>query len=189
MTVVSTVPWWWALWLRFNWARGRVTRILRRLLRLRGRKGRRFLALASINFAHWSLLSRVPPGGPRRARRRLSRRYSCLIFQSNFNGTRDLYLEVFSVAVLWQMRMLWWGANGVPDMLPISRFQEYARHHDIEPAHYYCAYPEGTVKTIGAALEARERFEDFAHKARELDDATTFAAEYDKFLRRVELLL
>jgi hypothetical protein len=185
MTVVSTVPWWWALWLRFNWRRT----LLSRRLRIGSKKAKRLRALASIVFARWSLLDRMPPGRARRAGRRMPHRYSFLIFQSNFNGSRDLYLEVFAVAFLWKIRALWWGAYGVPDLLPLSRFLSYAADKDIEPAHYYCAYPEGTVKTIGAAMELRGHHEEFARKARALEGPEQFADEYRKFLARVKGLL
>jgi hypothetical protein len=186
MTVVSTTPRWWAWWLRFNWTRARLMRPLRP--RRRSRRSKRVLALASITFAHWSLLDRLPPGRPRRASRRFPRGLSYLVFQSNFNGTRDLYLETFSVVVRWKMRLLWAGCCGVPDLIPISRYQAFAKQQDIAPVYYYSAYPEETTKTIGAALELRERFEAFAPRVESLS-AERFAAEYDEFVTRVHTLL
>jgi hypothetical protein len=182
MTVISTVPWWWALWLHLFWA---LAGLGRRLRVGRRKKGQRLLSVASVVFAHWSLLERIPPGRPRRASRRFPHRWSYLVFISNFNGTRDLYLEVFSVAILWKMRALWRGGYGIPDPLPISRFQEYAREQDIPAAHYYCAYPDASTKIIGAALELRDRFQAFAPAAATLEPER-FEVEYGQFLREVQ---
>jgi hypothetical protein len=184
MTVISTVPRWWARWLHVYWW---LAALGRRLKRGRGgKKGQRLLSVASIVFAHWSLLERMPPGRDRPASRRLQWPY--LIFQSNFNGSRALYLEVFSVAVLWKMRALWWRAYGVPDLKPIGRFEKYADAEDIEPVHFYCAYPDASTKIIGAALELREPFEAFARTATELDP-DRFQTEYGNFIRQVHPFL
>src|ERR671932_522043 len=89
MTVISTVPWWWARWLHLYWRLALLGRKLKPLHR--GKKGQRLLSVASIVFAHWSLLERTPPGRKRKASKRFPHRWSFLIFQSNFNGSRDLY--------------------------------------------------------------------------------------------------
>jgi hypothetical protein len=186
MTVISTVPWWWARWLHLYWwlaATGRKLKAGRG-----GKKGQRLLSVASIVFAHWSLIERNPPGRSRRASKRFPRRSAYLVFQSNFNGTRELYLEVFSVAVLWKMRALWWGAHGVPDLLPVSRFASYAAKEDVPVAHYYCAYPEGSTKIIGGALELTKRFDAFAPAAATLEP-DRFALEYGGFLEQTHRFL
>lgn len=186
MTVVSTVPWWWAMWLHFFWWLAGVGRRLKP--GGKGKKGQRLLSVASVVFAHWAVIERMPPGRPRRASKRFPHRWGYLIFISNFNGTRDLYLEVFSVAILWKMRMLWRGGYGIPDPLPVSRFQEYARREDIPPAHYYCAYPDASTKIIGAGLELRKRIDAFGPRVADLEPEQ-FEAEYKKFLAEAHSLL
>ena len=185
MTVVSTVPWWWVWWLHVFWA---YANLRRNLAPRRSKKSQRMLSVASILFAHWSVLTRTPPGRSRRASKRFPHRWSYLIFQSNFNGTRDLYLEVFSVAVLWRMRAIWRGAYGAPDLLPLTRFQEYVATQDIAPSHYYCAYPEASTKIVAAALDLQKEFDGFASRSADLE-APEFKQAYDEFLKRSHAFL
>ena len=144
LTVVLPVRRSWALWLRAMWARSRVMR------RLTGRPPLGSLALASIGFAHWALLERMPANAP--GGRRLP--YSYLVFQSNFAGTRDAYIETFCFVIPWIMRGLWTGIYGTPSVRPVGRFQRYVEEADIPPAHYWSAYPEASTAMILAALRA-----------------------------------
>lgn len=186
MTVVSTVPWWWAVWLHLFWKLAELGRKLKP--GGKGKKGQRLMSVASVVFAHWAVVERMPPGRARRASKRFPHRWCFLIFNSNFNGGRDLYLEVFSVAILWKMRALWKGGYGIPDPLPVSRFQEYARREDIAPVHYYCAYPEASTKIIGAALGLRKRVDSLTPTVAALEPAA-FEAEYNKLLKEAHSLL
>ena len=132
------MPRWWALWLRLMWARARVTR------RLTGRPPLGSLALASIGFAHWGLLERRPLP------------HSYLVFQSNFAGGRDAYIETFCYVIPWIMRGLWTGIYGAPDVRPVGRFQRYVAESDIPPAYYWSAYPDVSTGMVLAALERRD---------------------------------
>jgi hypothetical protein len=181
MTVISPVSRAWALWLRLNWARTALSRRLRR----RPGKGA-FLRLSSISFVHWGLFDRVPAGAARGRGRRLPHTY--LLFQSNYNGRDDLYIEAFARVIKWQMRMLWSGAYGVPDPSPVAPFQKHIAENDLQPEHYYCAYPEASTRMVRSALELRPQLETFSRESAAFDPQR-FASEYERFLTRVQTLL
>ena len=170
ITVITPVPAWWAVWLRFNFWRLERMRRRGRSSRVMDNLGR----LSFISFAHWGLV-RLPSG-----------RY--LVFQSNFNGAGKQYVEAFARVVTWGMRGLWTGAIGVPDPLPVTAFEEYIMRERLPVDHYYCAYPEASTKMVLAALELSKRHAELAPRLEGLDDAA-FAAEVRDFLVRSQHLV
>jgi hypothetical protein len=170
ITVLTPIPGWWSLWLRFNFWR----------LERKRRRGHRSRLMANlerlsfISFAHWGVV-RLPSG-----------RY--LLFQSNFNGAAKQYVEAFARLVTWGMRGLWWGAIDVPGPLPVTPFEEHIMAERLPIDHYYCAYPEASTKMVVAALELRERHEELAVRVRDLDDAA-FAAAVREFLTQTQHLV
>jgi hypothetical protein len=178
---MTPVPRWWAWWLRFNF--WRIERGRRR------GKGSRTLddldRLAFIGFAHWALAD--PPDTARgRGGGRPPAAY--VLFQSNFNGAAREYIEGFARVITTGMRGLWWGAHGVPDPLPVSRFEDYILAARLPVDHYWCAYPGVSTKMLRAALELRREHDDFARRAAGLDPEA-FAAEYERFVTRVQHLI
>lgn len=162
----------WAAWLRFDFA---AVALLKWLMRQRG-PSRPVLRLSFINFAHWAVVHRV--GG-----RRLPFPY--IVFQSNYNGAAPEYFEAFARGLKWRMRGLWGGAYGVPDPSRLLDFAGYIENHWIHSEHYYCAYPQASTKMILSALELRERYDEFAAQAAEVEP-DRFRSEFDAFVARVQ---
>ncbi len=54
--------------------------------------------LSFIHFAHWAVIPRFPGSGRRELK------YSYLLFESNFNGTWDQYIDAFSEVVPARMK-------------------------------------------------------------------------------------
>src|SRR5947208_10429763 len=95
ITIISPVRRWWAWWLRLTWPLARRnTLVVRPLVRL-----------GFINFAHWSLFDRVPATAGRRAPRRLPQPY--ILFESNFNGPAEIYIDAFALVVPLRLGLLW----------------------------------------------------------------------------------
>ena len=97
-TILTPVKRGWPLWLRFNFFVGRHVPYFTRKLR----------ELALIHYARWSIVS-------------LSRRSGShhphgdseyLLLTTNFNGTWDQYVEVFSEVVPWLMGGIWRSSHG-----------------------------------------------------------------------------
>lgn len=175
ITVVTPAPWWWTVWLRFNFwqlerqrRRGRPAKVLRRLD-----------TLAFISFAHWSVL-RTRGGG------RAPRRF--IVFQSNFNGAVKQYVEAFSRVIPWGVRAMWAGAYGIHDCTPVTYFEGDIARHRSSVDHYWCAYPDGSTKIIRAALELRSMHQELLAGARE-EEPGEFAERYDRFLAQAQHLI
>jgi hypothetical protein len=179
ITVITPIPWWWALWLRFNFWRAEVAR------RLKGpSKIERDLAkLAFIGFAHWGVTARVPARAGLWRSRRL--RPGCLVFQSNFNGFAAEYIEAFSRILTAGMRAIWGGGYGVPGPLPVGPFQEHILRHKLETGNYYAAYPQASTKIVLSALEVGRLHERFHHQFSSADPEE-FAAGFRRLLTEAQ---
>jgi hypothetical protein len=173
ITIISPVRRWWAWWLRLTWPLARGNPIVVRPL----------VRLGFINFAHWSLFDRVPAGAGRRPARRLRQPY--ILFQSNFNGPADLYIDAFSLVVPVRLRLLWGGAYRYPGARPMERFRRFIDDHKIDSAHYWSAYPQASSRMVVSALELRERVDGFAREAASLPP-DEFAAAYGRFVGEVQ---
>jgi hypothetical protein len=174
--IVSPVRRWWARWLWLTWPVARHSTLVTRPL----------VKLGFINFAHWSLFDRVPATGGRRAARKLRQPY--ILFQSNFNGPPELYIDAFSLVVRGRLWLLWGGAYGYPGARPMERFRAFIFAKSVPTGHYWSAYPEASSRMVVSALELRERIDDFAREAAELP-ADEFATAYRRFLERVQRYL
>lgn len=173
ITIVSPVRRWWAWWLRLTWPLARGNPLVTRPL----------LRLGFINFAHWSLFDRVPAAAGRRAERRLAQPY--ILFQSNFNGPADLYIDAFSLVVRGRLWLLWRGAYRYPGARPTERFRAFIDAHAVPTAHYWSAYPEASSRMVVSALELRDRIDGFARDAARLPP-DEFASAYRRFLAEVQ---
>ena len=95
LTVLTPVPRWWSVWVRFTWffsalVRGFVQRPLRNL--------------SFIHFAHWSLVRRWPPD-PAVGRERAAPR--TLMFLTTFDGSSIQYIDAFVRVVPTQIEALY----------------------------------------------------------------------------------
>jgi hypothetical protein len=115
-------------------------------------------ALSMIGFARWSLIDRIPAGSSSRAAR-LATPY--LLFESNFNGESNHYLEAFALITPWGLRANWGGAYGFPDVRRVSRFQRYVNERNLPPSYYFCGYPDASTKSIRIGLALQRQIQDF----------------------------
>jgi hypothetical protein len=174
ITIISPVRRWWAWWLKFSWPLARRNPIFTLPL----------VRLGFINFAHWGLFDRVPARARRREARRMPQPY--IVFQSNFNGPADLYIDAFSLVVPYRISLLWGGAYKYPGARPMEQFKKFIFGRAIETNHYYCAYQDASSRMIVSALELRKRLDAFARDAASQEDEQ-FAASYRRFLSDVQL--
>jgi hypothetical protein len=176
VNVISPTRRWWALWLRASWKLADRMPLLKRTLR----------RLEFIHVAHWSIVSRIPAAAGRVGARRLPHPY--LIFQSNYNDDLVAYLDAFALIVPWRMRLMWHGIYRFPGPRVVDRFVAFVLGHATGTAHYYCAYPDGSARTIGAALELSDRHWSFRERASTLTDQQ-FADEWNRFVADNQLLI
>jgi hypothetical protein len=169
LTVLTPVPLWWSLWVRFTWL---VAALAGGLVQKRLRD------LSFIHFAHWSLVRRWPRD-PAVSRDRAAPR--TLVFLTTFDGSDIQYIDAFVRVVPDQIEALYGGARGFPGPFrfrPVARYIEESSH---PVDHAYAAHPEATTTVIAHALELRERFAAFERRVAGADDER-FAREWERFL-------
>ena len=137
------------------------------------------LRLKRIHFLRWAIVARVPPGGPRARSRRVRPRY--MLFESNYNGGFDSYIDAFSYAFPLGMRLIFGGCQGFPGAQPVSEFKPWILKHQVELAHWHCAYPQASTRAVLSALEVRRRLQGFERETAGLDPAG-FRRRYDELL-------
>jgi hypothetical protein len=176
LTVLTPVPLWWSLWVRFTWLVAAVTG---------GLVQRRLRRLSFIHFAHWSLVSRWPRDAtvsPDDAAPRT------LVFLTNFDGSDIQYIDAFVRVVPDQIEALYRGARGFPGARRFRPVAKYIADHSHEVDHFYAAHPEATTTAIGQALTLQRCFADFERRVADADDER-FAREWETFLTVVQGLV
>jgi hypothetical protein len=152
MVTVSAGPPWWAWKVRMWW---RIARVRKKL----GSKPKKLTALSTIGFARWSMLYRVPSGVSKGEARPLRRPF--VLFETNFNGDSDQYLESFALVVPKAMNRVWNRAYDVPNVKRVSEWLARVNKEKQPIAAYYCAYPGATVKMIRSALALQRLLAEF----------------------------
>jgi hypothetical protein len=137
--------------------------------------------LSSIHFLQWTVLLSVPDG--QRSWRRLERPW--LWFESNFDGNLPQYIDTFARALPWRMRAVWGSAEGYPGLFPTRPYQDWTDANDVPGRHYWCAYPEATTATVGAALRVRDGYESFRASIQGAEPER-FAIEYARLLVAIQ---
>jgi len=155
------------LWLVF-WAGRNIKQTLEKLEKL-----------SFIHFARWAVIKRFPDehGGER-----LNHPY--LLFESNFNGAWEQYIDAFSEVVAFRMRAIWGTSFGFPGPLPVEPFKAYIRHNEFVANHYFSAYPGATTTEIVSAARVEAALEELRGSAGLGADA--FRAAYVAFLTKVQ---
>jgi hypothetical protein len=137
--------------------------------------------LSSIHFARLAIVRRFPDHDqdPDELRQPL------LLFESNYNGSFDQYIDDFTDTIPLKMTAFWWTSYGFPGVTPVVWFKDYIRANELTADHYYSAYPRATTRTIDAALRLRARHAEFHERARTLS-AKRFLRQYRAFLTEVQ---
>ena len=136
--------------------------------------------LSFIHYARWALIERFPDG---REGERL--RHTYLLFESNFNGTWDQYIDAFSEVVPGRMRAIWGTSFGFPGPMPVEPFKQYIRRNEYVANHYFCAYPGATTTEIVGAARVEAELQRLVERAADLDPPA-FAAAYVALLTAVQ---
>jgi hypothetical protein len=132
--------------------------------------------LSFISFAHWSTFEI-----PKRGRTGRGQRY--ILFEANFFGDTEAYIEAFSYILPWGIRSFWAGAWGVPDALPFIPFYRHIQRKRMPPAHYYSAYPNATTTMVTSACAMRSLFDQLRAESNE-----PFGTRWASFLASMQTL-
>jgi hypothetical protein len=130
--------------------------LLRRSARLRRWAFRELDGLQFIFAIRWALLAPLEGGRWRHWPPMLSpdQRWH-LLFQSNFDGDWDEYLDNFAGVLPRGLASLVWVGAGYTGLTSPDLFKRYAKLHDHIPEHYVSGYPRLSANDIRQELVAR----------------------------------
>jgi hypothetical protein len=136
--------------------------------------------LSFIHYARWAVIDEFPDG---EGGGRLNHTY--LLFESNFNGTWDQYIDAFSEVVALRMKAIWGTSYGFPGPLPVEPFKQYIRRNEFVANHYWSAYPGATTTEIVSAGRVEAALAGLRECAGELEPEA-FKALYESFLTEMQ---
>jgi hypothetical protein len=141
--------------------------------------------LSFIHFARWVIIPRgkFPRLGAAQPREQLH--YDYFLFESNFNGDWEKYIDAFSQVVPGGMDNIWRWSVKYPMSKPISPFLTYIRNCQYDTDHYYSAYPGAATNDVRGALTLVAELERFERASATLAPAD-FARAYTVWLAGVQ---
>lgn len=95
--------------------------------------------IATVHYAQWVI---VPVG---------HRAY--LMFNSNYDGTFDQYIDDFSDKIPLGLDLIWLHCEGWPGADDAERLKAFIRTTTFEAEAFYAAYPDATVRDVHRALK------------------------------------
>jgi len=121
--------------------------------------------LSFIHFARWVIIGRhrFPRLSLMQPAEQLA--YDHLLFESNFNGTWEQYIDAFSDVIPGGMDHIWMWSQKYPKSIPVSPFLDYIRANQIETTYYYNAYEDASTNDIKMALRFARAFQSVADAA------------------------
>ena len=163
MTALTPLRRLWTPWLRLVFAIGSQTNLFVRPL----------IEMRVIALGRWTLL-------PRRERP------DALLFETNWSGAWENYIDDFARVMPMQWRSIWTGAAGFPGPKPVSDLLRYIAAHDHGADHFYSGYREGaTTQGVAAALALQPRLERFVRDVQGVAP-DEFARRWQRFLTDVQ---
>ena len=123
--------------------------------------------LAMIHFARLALIDQFPDHGqPRDDLRQVLQ-----LFESNYNGSFDQYIDTFVDAIPAKMRYFWGTSYGFPCRLPLGPFKRYIQDNEFPIDHYYARNPDATVKMVSSAFRVMNANAQLLRDAQRMDPA------------------
>ena len=142
--------------------------------------GARFFPLAQnailqfdfIHYVRWAIVDGLPGE---------KLRYRYLLFESNFDGPWEHYIDAFAYVVPGWIRLTWGRGPGFPGPPPAGPLKAWIAMNSLDGGHYYCAYPEASTRMVKGALAVRGRLHRLVEDSAQLGPEA-FAAAYERFL-------
>lgn len=136
---------------------------------------RHILQFNFIKFVRWSIV-RLPG-------ERLN--YAYLLFESNFDGPWQHYIDAFAYVIPRDIRITWGRGINFPGPPPSEPLKAWIARNSMEGGTFYCAHPDASTRMIKSALFVRERLGELKRDADRLSP-DEFKAAYDRFLTEVQ---
>jgi hypothetical protein len=85
-----------------------------------------------------------------------------MVFETNWSGAWQNYIDDLARIMPLQWRSIWSGAERFPGPLPVTDLLSWVDVYDHGADHFYTGYDEGaTTQAVVRALELRTRLERF----------------------------
>ncbi|MEP6690180.1 MAG: hypothetical protein ABJD07_03430 [Gemmatimonadaceae bacterium] len=141
--------------------------------------------LSFIHFARWVIIERgqFPRVADEQEPEELH--YDYLLFESNFNGDWEKYIDAFSQVVPGGMDNIWRWSVKYPQSRPITPFLNYIRNCQYDTDYYYSAYPGASTNDVRGALLLQEKLDRFILASAALPPEQ-FAAAYKRFTVEIQ---
>src|ERR687898_1615249 len=133
---------------------------------------RHILQFNFIKFVRWTVV-------PGLEGERLN--YQYLLFESNFDGPWQHYIDAFAYVVPRWIRLTWGRGPGFPGPPPAGPLKAWIAMNSLDGGHYYCAYPQASTRMVKGALDVRSRFDRLVADSERLSPES-FAAAWERFL-------
>lgn len=172
MNVITPLRWWTAIWQKFAfWLT-----TTRPSFFLKG-----LLTLSLIHYARWTIISRNSFPRLSSSQPKETLKYSYMLFESNFNGSWDQYIDSFSFAIPKGLDAFWRFNIKYPKSIPLHDFYHYIRFNQVESDHYYNAYPLASSNDVKSAICLYKALQKFTRAHKDVSDDEFFVA-YQKML-------
>lgn len=161
MTAFTRMRWWQTLLLRVSFYFVGVLQkptVQRLLANWKFVKMQQYLVqLSFIHFARWVIIpgDKFPHVAASQPLERL--RYDYLLFESNFNGGWDQYIDAFSAVIPGGMDMIWRWSRKYPGSQPNTPFLAYIHSCQYDTDYYYNATPGASATDVMAAVQLHDR--------------------------------
>jgi hypothetical protein len=162
MTTFSPLKRRWAFLKALNWRLGLF------LAYLGIKQPNRLRKLSMIGFARWSIVKKAPQATNGGKFERLPTPY--ILFETNFNGDNDNYLEAFSLVTTKGIRKMWSGTYGLPNIAKVSKFQKFVNDNTREINRYHAAYGIDSTKMVRSGLLVKQLHDQFNPTVEHLND-------------------
>ena len=108
-----------------------------------------------------------------------------MMFESNFNGTWNQYIEAFAQVIPLNIKLFWGSSIEFPGPLPTVPLLVWVHRHHFDVQYFDTAVDTATATVVTSALALEEKLRAFARDSEGLD-AETFQRAYHKLLCDVE---
>lgn len=171
MNVITPLRWWTAVWQKIAFSVAEHFPV-----KLKG-----LITLSLIHYARWTIISRNSFPRLDKSQPKETLNYSYMLFESNFNGSWDQYIDSFSFAIPTGLDFFWAWNIKYPKSIPLHDFYHYIRFNQVECDHYYNAYPLASANDVKSARSLFHNLTQFNAETHDLSDED-FAVAWKKLL-------
>ena len=133
---------------------------------------RHILQFNFIKYVRWTVVRDLPGEGLKT---------SYMLFESNFDGPWQHYIDAFAYVIPNDIRFVWGRGIHFPYPPPAEPLKAWIARNSMEGGTYYCAYPQASTRMVKGALSVNEGMHRLLADA-EGQSPEEFKAAYERFL-------